>query len=196
MTFWHRNLFNLTPNLTSLSNFGSKYMYNADIMVSIQDLTFWWPLYDLKWPWSTFLWILRKKCRRLMCISYRQWCSLFISRIFDQLDEILAFSTFLGSIFDPKWSWYAQIMNRQKIWNRLIGNLPMLGQFRMIKASGTKKSQELKDWVISHDSYVEMTHTIHFWNRHQISVLMIPISRGRRAQNFIFRNWLEKSICS
>ena len=58
MTFWHQNIFNLTPNLASLSNFASKYMNYAGIMVNIHDLTFWWPLYDLKWPWNIFFWII------------------------------------------------------------------------------------------------------------------------------------------
>ena len=47
MTFWNGNLFNLITNLASLSNLASKYMYNASTMVSIPDLTFWWPFDDL-----------------------------------------------------------------------------------------------------------------------------------------------------
>ena len=76
MTFWHRNLFNLTPNLTSLSNFGSKYMYNAGSMVSIHDLTFIWPWNDLKWPFDTGIssiwpriWLLRRIWGRNICIT-------------------------------------------------------------------------------------------------------------------------------
>ena len=35
---------------------------------------------------------------------------------------ILDFFDFFGVNFCLQWSWYAQILNRQKIWNRLIGN--------------------------------------------------------------------------
>ena len=91
MTFWHRNLLNLTPNLASPPNLASKYMYNAGILVSIPDLTFWWPLYDLKWPWNIFFWIPRKKRNRLICISYRVKSLKFISCIFYQLVNIYGY---------------------------------------------------------------------------------------------------------
>ena len=74
-TFWHRNLFNLTSNLTSLSNLGSKYIYNACIMVIIHDLTFIWPWNDLKWPFDTGIyliwpqiWLLYRIWRRNICV--------------------------------------------------------------------------------------------------------------------------------